>query len=424
MRKRGARGGSRASFGMVLLAVLVLLAASRPVRAEGPAAPGEPLALTGATLYPAPEAAPVFDGTIVVSGGKVVALGPRAAVPIPAGVRVLDCHGQVITAGFQNSHVHFTEEKWVGAAEKPAAVLAAQLAAMLTRYGFTTVVDTASLLANTTALRRRIEAGEIAGPRILTAGEGLYPPHGIPYYLKGAIPDAVLELLPQPATAAEATAIVARHVEGGADLTKLFTGSWVERGRVLPMPQEVAAAAAAESHRHGKPVFSHPSNVAGLEVALGARVDVLAHAIEDTRGLTPEHLRRMKAQAMALIPTLKLFGDDRYLFEILDEVRDYARAGGTILFGTDVGYLPDYDPTTEYVLLQSAGLGWREILAALTTNPAARFGEAARRGRIAPGLDADLVVLGSDPVRDVRAWTDVKTVLRAGRVIYAAPRQP
>jgi imidazolonepropionase-like amidohydrolase len=234
------------------------------------------------------------------------------------------------------------------------------------------------------------------------------------------MPAEILSLLPQPSTPQQATETVQRNVEGGADLTKLFAGSWVARGKVLPMPEEIATAAAAEAHRHHKLVFAHPSSVAGLEVSLRARVDVLAHALDDARGLTPEHLQRMKAQDMALIPTLKLFGGSRWLFEILDEVHDYARLGGSILFGTDVGYLTDYDPVTEYVLMQSAGLSWREILASLTTAPAARFGEASRRGRIAPGMDADLVVLGADPVTDVRAFTNVRHVVRAGRVIYSS----
>jgi hypothetical protein len=50
---------------------------------------------------------------------------------------------------------------------------------------------------------------------------------------------------------------------------------------------------------------------------------------------------------VALVPAIKLFGG-RFAWEILDEVRDYARAGGQILFGTDVGYLTDFDPTVEY----------------------------------------------------------------------------
>lgn len=410
--------GSRAFCCLAPFLALSTLAALPPA----PAQPVEaPLAITGARIYPAPDGMPIFVGTVVVASGKIVAVGPQEKVQIPAGARTLDAGGLVVTAGFQNSHVHFTEEKWIDAANQPATKLARELAVMLTRYGFTTVVDTASLLANTTALRRRIESGEVAGPRILTAGEGFYPPDGIPFYLKGEIPEEILKLLPQPAIAAEATAIVEQHVRDGSDILKLFTGSWVERGKVLPMPEEVATAAAAAAHRHGQLVFSHPSNVAGLEVALAAKVDVLAHAIEDTRGLTPAHLARMKEQGMALVPTLMLFGRDRWLFEILDEVRDYARSGGVMLFGTDVGYLTDYDPVQEYALMGAAGLSWREVLASLTTGPAARFGEQARRGRIAPGMDADLVVLGTDPATDVRAFADVRHTVRGGRVIYSAP---
>ncbi len=403
-----------------VLALPAAAAALFPPPASAQAADA-PLAIIGARIYPSPDAMPIFAGTVVVTGGKIVAVGKQDEVAIPAGARTLDATGLVVTAGFQNSHVHFTEPKWIDAAHQPAARLGEQLAAMLTRYGFTTVVDTASLLPNTTALRRRIEAGEVAGPRILTAGEGLYPPDGIPYYLKGEIPDEILALLPQPSTPAEATAIARQHSEDGSDVLKLFTGSWVERGRVKPMPEDVATAAAAEAHRHGQLVFSHASNLAGLEVALAARVDILAHALDDMRGVTPDHFRRMQEQGMALVPTLKLFGGDRWLFEILDAVRDYARSGGPILFGTDVGYLPDYDPTAEYVLLGTAGLSWREILASLTTAPVARFGESERRGRIAPGLDADLVVLGTDPATDVRAFADVRHTLRGGKVIYSAP---
>jgi imidazolonepropionase-like amidohydrolase len=74
---------------------------------------------------------------------------------------------------------------------------------------------------------------------------------------------------------------------------------------------------------------------------------------------------------------------------ITAEIRDYSAAGGQILFGTDAGYTDACDTSEEYRLM-SAALGWRQILAALTTAPAARFGFADSRGRIAPGTVADL----------------------------------
>ncbi|MCI0625201.1 MAG: amidohydrolase family protein, partial [Acidobacteria bacterium] len=210
-----------------------------------------------------------------------------------------------VVAGFQNSHVHFTEPKWEGAATLSAAQLFAQLENMLLRYGFTTVVDTGSRLANTLELRKRIESGEVRGPRILTAGVPLYPENGIPYYLRESLPPTVLQVLNTPKTSQEAAAIASKQLEAGADVVRLFTGSWVERGRVLPMPAPIARAAADEANRRGKLVFSHASNTAGLEVALQARVDVLAHALDDVRGWSESHIARMKANRMAMIPTLQ-----------------------------------------------------------------------------------------------------------------------
>ena len=187
------------------------------------------------------------------------------------------------------------------------------------------------------------------------------------------------------------------------------------------MPVEVAEAAATEAHRAGKLVFAHPSNVKGLEVALAAHVDVLAHAVEDTAGLSDALLARMRAANMSLIPTLKLFKEDTNLAAIFDEVRAFARAQGRVVFGTDVGYLTDYDPTEEYLLLQRAGLAPKEILAALTTAPAELFGEGKERGRLVPGMAANLVVLDGNPMGDVRNLARVRATVRRGVVIYRRP---
>jgi imidazolonepropionase-like amidohydrolase len=199
----------------------------------------------------------------------------------------------------------------------------------------------------------------------LTAGGALYPPDGLPYYVPQEVPAEVAARLYQPTTAAAARAIVGQQADRGSDLLKLFAGSWVSRGRVLPMSEDIARAAVAEAHARGQVAFAHPSNVAGLEVALRSGVDVLAHALDDTRGMTDDHYARLRKQNVAMVPTLALFRG-RWSWDILDEVRTHARGGGVILFGTDVGYLPNFDHAVEYELMASAGLGWREILASLT----------------------------------------------------------
>ncbi len=148
---------------------------------------------------------------------------------------------------------------------------------------------------------------------------------------------------------------------------------------------------------------------------------MLAHALDDDRGWNESHVARMKAIDMAMIPTLKLFGGQSFTKYIQAEVGTYARAGGQILFGTDVGFLTDYDTSDEFALMAGAGLDWRAILASLTTAPADRFGETARRGRVAAGLDADLVVLEADPSADVTAFAKVRYTIRGGRIVYTAP---
>lgn len=72
--------------------------------------------------------------------------------------------------------------------------------------------------------------------------------------------------------------------------------------------------------------------------------------------------------------------------------------------------------------MAEAGMSFRQILASLTTAPAERFGESGRLGRIAAGLQADLVVLGADPSNDTRSLASARYTLRAGRIIYRASK--
>jgi cytosine/adenosine deaminase-related metal-dependent hydrolase len=80
------------------------------------------------------------------------------------------------------------------------------------------------------------------------------------------------------------------------------------------------------------------------------------------------------------------------------QLRAWLADGGMVLFGTDLGAV-DPDPAEEYALMAEAGMSFRQILASLTTTPAERFGDSSRLGRIARGLQADLVVLNSGASR-------------------------
>jgi imidazolonepropionase-like amidohydrolase len=104
---------------------------------------------------------------------------------------------------------------------------------------------------------------------------------------------------------------------------------------------------------------------------------------------------------------------------VLPQLRAYAEAGGQILFGTDAGYIEQFDTSEEFTWMARAGMSFRQILASLTTSPAQRFGFAAHSGRIAKGMDADLVVLQGDPAEDVTSFSKVRYTIRLGKVIYS-----
>ena len=416
----------------ISLAVLVTALSALTVGC-GERAPEGATLLAAARLYVAPDTPPIDDAAILIVDGKIAAAGPAKDVAADGARRLAACDGGTVTAGFQNSHVHFTEPKFADAASRPAAALESAMTEMLNRYGFTTVVDTTSDLANTVALRGRVESGEVAGPRILTAGWALYPKDGVPIYLRD-MPADFLARLAQPATVEEALADVQANLDGGADATKLFLMTPQGAGRYAFMQPDIALAASDETHRRGLPVLAHPTDIAGIELAIEAGVDVLVHTtIGEGKAIwDPALIEQMRAGDMAVVPTLQLFPYELqraklpgHIVELatadaVEQVRAYSQAGGQILFGTDVGYMSDYDPTAEYRLLARA-LPPMQILASLTTAPAARWREGERRGRVAPGMDADLVVLEADPAADLAQFAKVRCTLRAGRLIY--PRE-
>jgi imidazolonepropionase-like amidohydrolase len=386
------------------------------------------VALTHARIYASPDAQPMVDGTLLIHDGRIQRMGTTSEIKVPSAVKVIDLQGAVVTAGFWNSHVHFMAPPLLHADRLPSVELSQALTQMLTRWGFTTVFDIASPLANTLVIRRRVNAGEVVGPAILTVGDPFFPKNGTPIYVRqfmkdNGFPDEEITSLPG------AVARAHRQIREGADGVKLFAGAIVGGTiGVLPMPLDQARALVAAAHADGKPVFAHPSNLDGLNVSIDSGVDILAHTTPDSGPWSPDLTARILAHHMALIPTLTLFevelkrgkaSDEevkRFVDTAVQQVGAYSKAGGQILFGTDVGYIDVVDTTEEYQQLGRV-LDWRQILTALTVAPAQRFGYT-RKGRLAPGMEADLVVLQADPAKDVTAFARIRMTMRHGQVIY------
>lgn len=385
------------------------------------AANAETLVLAGGTVYSSPDAAPRADAVVIATDGVITAIGSRSDVRIPNDARVIDCTGKTVVAGFWNSHVHFTQAAWKNAGTTPAAALEASMREMLTRWGFTTVWDLGSDPDDSLPLRGRINAGEVAGPTILLAGN-MYPKGGHPIYVPAEVQ------VPEVATPDEAAKRARDFLAMGHNGIKLFTGAFMGDKPVVNMDPAVAKAAVDVAHAQGKPVFAHPQNKTGVETVIAAGVDVMAHTVpSQPDGYTPEQLAHFKAQDIALTPTLSLFTTvvldpavtARIVAATVNQLRQFSENGGAVLFGTDVGFIKIYDTSLEYEFMHRA-LSERQVLASLTTNPAAYF-KAASKGKVENGFDADFAVLDGDPMSDVRNLAKVAYTIRAGKIIYQKP---
>jgi imidazolonepropionase-like amidohydrolase len=387
------------------------------------------LALVHAKIYPSPTESPIEDGAIIMHDGRIVAVGRFAKIELPRHATVIDCQGRAVTAGFWNSHVHILTPGLLHAKELSSQQLTSQLQEIFTRWGFTSVFDIASVLANTNTIRQRIQAGEVKGPRILTVGEPFWIK--TPIYVRDFL-EANHINIPEVASAAQATERVRQQIHDGADGIKIFANS-IEADGILTMPVDMAKPIAAEAHKAGKPVFAHVSNNQGIEVAIQSGVDILAHTTPADDLWNSSLVERMITAHMALTPTLTLWEvefskgngtpEDLYkgMSRAADQLKAFSQAGGQVLFGTDVGYIAKFDTSEEFTWMSRAGMNFSQILASLTTNPAARFGFSSHSGQIAKGMDADLVVLDGDPTKDVLAFSKIHQVIRTGQLIYPAP---
>ena len=408
-----AGGGWRGLAGWMALGAGLTAAATPPPSAA------DSLVIEDVRVYADPSRPMLDDAVILVEQGVIRAVGRRAEVDIPAGATVVDGQGAVAVAGFWNSHVHLTTPTFLDA-EASDAALQSELQRVFTRWGFTTVFDLASTRATAGGIRARIASGAVAGPRILSVFDPFYPADGTPVYARPfyehyGLPSA------EVATPDAAVQRVRAQRRAGADGVKLFTGAILGEQEVAHMPPAIIAAAAAEARTHGQPVFAHPTDRKGLDRAVSGGVTVLAHAAPLMGPWSADDAGRLAKAGVAMVPTLSLYAASPHpLTPVQTAVQQAAAlhgAGGTLLFGTDVGFTDDVDTRAELRLMHEAA-GWRGVLASLTTAPAATFGEADTRGRLAPGFAADIVLVGGDPALDITHLADVRLVIRAGRVIF------
>ncbi len=374
------------------------------------------LIIQNVRLYTAPNSPPLEGATIAVRDGKIAHLGTGMRVD---GEMVIDAKGRAATAGLWNSHVHFTDP----ALETDAKQIVHD---MLLRYGFTSVLDTGSDISATSNLAWVIEAGELTGPKILMANGSFVYTNATPAYL----PDIRLPELSAPG---DAQALVNAVLDAGAQGIKIFSGSFMGPMKTIHLPPDIIRAVTAATHERGGFVVAHPTDRTGLMNAVDNGVDILAHTAPGPKALGKALVNRMRANNVALIPTLKLWsyelrrsGAGEKAIQAMqkmavEQLAEYHAAGGEILFGTDVGYMTDHDTRDEFLLMNRAGMDFDDILASMTTAPAERF--SLESGTLSVGASADIVIYTNDPAEDVAAFSRVDYTIRNGELVFCRNTQ-
>ncbi len=428
----------------VLAATLVFAALGDGTpRTASPARPDAP-AVTPASASFVIRDVRVFDGdkaiqstSVIVRDGRIEALGTDLDA---SGLAVVDGQGKTLMPGFIDAHVH----SW-GDARRDAL-----------RFGTTTALDLhgdrgrlTDLKAQRESLARTGEADLWAAGAALTVPDG----HGTQFGL--AVPTIEAHT--------DVAAFVDARIGEGSDVIKLIIedlGAYGGTRRWPTLDARQVGEAIRATHAARRIAIAHASRQADALMAVEAGVDGLGHVFIDETA-SPAFLEAAKARDLFVVPTLSVMaagsgsGDGRSLaadarlqafltpaqatalaarFDLMDanprlrenaiaSVRALHAAGVTILAGTDAG-----NPGTahgasmhgELELLVRAGLTPQQALAAATSLPARRLG-LAERGRIAPGMRADLVLVDGDPLADITATRAIVAIWKNGHAVERAP---
>jgi imidazolonepropionase-like amidohydrolase len=179
-----------------------------------------------------------------------------------------------------------------------------------------------------------------------------------------------------------------------------------------------------EAHRLGRLVTAHAHGPTGIATAVEAGVDGIEHcSFRVARGRQPDArlIEQIAEQRIAVSPTVGALPSDvtNALAEsFLPILENMHRSGVRLIASTDAGISPNKPhDVLPYAIafLARAGLSNTDALRAATSLAAEACGVGDRKGTIAPGMDADLLVVGRDPTRDIGALFDVRAVFRNGQ---------
>lgn len=445
-----------------LLLLLTLLFPTVGCAQTAPAA----LVFTHVTVIDGTGARPKSDQTVVLTGGRIAAIGRTGAISVPDGAQVIEATGRFLIPGLWDMHVHWYDGSYL------PLFLANGVTGVRIMFG-----DPMHL-----QWRRQIESGTLVGPRLVIASPIVDGPHPI-------WPGSIAVGTPE-----EGRKAVAQVKKDGYDFVKVYS----------LLPRDAYLAIADEAKKEGIVFAGHvPTSVTvseasdagqkSIEHLTGVLIACSRHEAELMRsqqeamtgakdlsaaqpalrtiqkaelesydiGKARQLFARLRRNRTWQCPTLvvlrnmaslddpSITDDSRlrymppYIKTIWENFRlkshtpeDYAlgkqvyarnreivaamrRAGVEFLAGTDTlnpYCFPGFSLHDELALLVQAGLTPMEALQAATRNPARFLGKENEIGTIERGKVADLVLLDADPLQDIHNTTRIRAVVRGGKL--------
>ncbi len=395
----------------------------------------------------------VSPGVVVVSGGKIQAVGSGAA--IPGGAEVIDLGDATLLPGFMDAHTHLSGEAsddWKqdeldDLKKSPAerALDASVNARKTLMVGFTTVRDVGSSDFIDIGLRNAIRNGKIVGPRMLVAVRGIGATGGHCDPTVGYRPDLFDRASGIDAAVANGAdavrAAVRLNIKDGADVIKVCaTGGVLSLNDDVRSPQLTQAeldALVDEAHARGRKTAAHAHGAEGAKRAIRAGIDSIEHG----SFLDDEALDLMKAKGTYLVATLMAPEGLRERLEkgayfppaveakarqaiasIQAMFRKAVLKRVRIAFGTDAAVYPHGRNPEEFRHMVELGMRPVDALKSATSVNAELFGIADRVGTLEPGKLADIIAVPGDPTADIRQTERVFFVMKEG-VIYKNERK-
>ena len=380
-----------------------------------------------------------LPGAIVIVDGKTISQVGKS-LPVPEGAQVIDLKGKPLLPGFSDAHTHMggcSILERTGALSRFDSYDYAENRESALRWGVTAVRSAGDFTPDILEFRDDVNAGKMRSPRMLACGRF--------FQAKGAHPLSTV-YADDPVIAENACVIIDEGTDVSAEVDKLadLGVDWIKvmasddnklkypDTRTPTLSDEQLRSISDAAHKRSLPVMAHVDDIGDLIRVVNAGVDTVEHMINvatSDHDMTGDVLKLLTGRDVWVVPTLVatkiqdggITGAPLVWPALQIAAARMIEAGVRIGVGCDSGtpFIPFGECVhMEMELLTGVGYTPLQAITAATGDNAKMMRMSHVFGTVAPGLAADLVVLGSDPLEDIKNTRDIRMVLREGAVVF------